>query len=270
MEFPAFAGMNTHLRRSYKLQSVKAAYGDRFVTMAQSVLRVQGHDENVTRVALEFASASALAEKDSALALAKKDHDIRVREALEEAATKYRLLQLKYLSVSSRFWLEKMFGDFVAYVQPLRQKFRRTKSGINDFLVKNPSVWKKFAAHENISLEFPLNESFPGVSRALLYGRLSDQVHEPPGLVVLRLWNETEYTGEVYLLRDLGAHYSRKLSIEAEPLDLSQALADLMKPDSRQRSCSDEPANDKRQLLKRKWTLRNLIGVYWVASAERV
>ncbi|CAE7425471.1 unnamed protein product [Symbiodinium sp. KB8] len=85
VEFPAFAGMNTHLRRSYKLQSVKAAYGDRFVTMAQSVLRVQGHDENVTRVALEFASASALAEKDSALALAKKDHDIRVREALEEA-----------------------------------------------------------------------------------------------------------------------------------------------------------------------------------------
>ena len=93
-------------------------------------------------------------------------------------------------------------------------------------------------------------------------------MHEPPGLVVLRLRNETEYTGEVYLLRDLGAHYSRKLSIVAEPLDLSQALADLMKPDSR--SCSDEPANDKRQLLKRKWTLRNLIGVYWVASAERV
>ena len=129
MEFQAFVGMNTHLKRSYKLQSLKAAYGDRFVTMAQSVLRVQGHDENVTRVALGFAEM---------------DHDIRLREALEEAATKYRLLQLKYLSVSSRFWLEKMFGDFAAYVQPLRQNFRRTKSGINDFLVKNPSMWKGF------------------------------------------------------------------------------------------------------------------------------
>ena len=72
------------------------------------------------------------------------------------------------------------------------------------------------------------------MSQSLLYGRLSEQVHEPPGLVVLRLWNDTEYTGEVYLLHDLGAHYSRKLGIVAEPLDLSRALADLMKPDRRQ------------------------------------
>ncbi|CAE7498342.1 unnamed protein product, partial [Symbiodinium microadriaticum] len=39
-----------------------------------------------------------------------------------------------------------------------------------------------------------------------------------------------EAATEVYLLHDLGAHYSRKLGIVAEPLDLSRALADLMKP----------------------------------------
>ena len=78
-------------------------------------------------------------------------------------------------------------------------------------------MWKVFVVQENISLEFPHNESFLEVSRPLLHGRLSDQVHELPGLVVFRLWNETEYTGEVYLLRDLGAHYSWKFSIDSEP-----------------------------------------------------
>ena len=39
------------------------------------------------------------------------------------------------------------------------------------------------------------------------------------------------YTKEVYLLRALGNHYSEKFNLVVEPLDLSQALADLMKPD---------------------------------------
>ena len=126
------------------------------------------------------------------LALAEKEKDFRVelREAVEEAATKYRLLQLKYLSASSRFWLGTMFRDFAAFAQTVRLPvaIRFTNTGINEFLVDNPSVWQAFAENENISLAFPFNLSFPGVSRSLLYGRLSDQVHEPPGLVVLRLW----------------------------------------------------------------------------------
>ena len=221
VEFHAFVGMKTHVRR-YKLQSRNAACVDRFVTMAQSVLNVNGYDANVTRVAVELAQREMLAERDA-------------EAALEEAATKYRLLQLKYLSVSSKFWLEKMFRDFAAFAQTTRlSSIPYSNSGINKFLANNPLMWQAFAAHENISLEFPLNVSFPEVSQSLLYGRLSEQVHEPPGLVVLRLWNDTEYTGEVYLLRDLGAHYSRKLGIVAEPLDLSRALADMMKPDRRQ------------------------------------
>ena len=221
VDFHAFVGMKTHVRR-YKLQSRNAACVDRFVTMAQSVLNVNGYDANVTRVAVELAQREAEAE------LAK-------REAATEAASKYRLLQLKYLSVSSRFWLEKMFSDFAAFLQTTRlPSIPYSNSGINKILANNPRLWQAFAARENISLEFPLNVSFPQVSQSLLYGRLSEQVHEPPGLVVLRLWNDTEYTGEVYLLRDLGAHYSRKLGIVAEPLDLSRALADLMKPDRRQ------------------------------------
>ncbi|CAE7502080.1 unnamed protein product [Symbiodinium natans] len=99
---------------------------------------------------------------------------------------------------------------------------------MNKYLQNNSSVWRAFLSWANMSLEPPLNESFPAVSRSLLYGRLSDQVHEPPGLVVLRLWNDTEY-----MLRELGAHNSRKLRMRAEPLELSRALADLMKPDRR-------------------------------------
>jgi len=241
VEFHAFVGMKTHVRR-YKLQSRNAACVDRFVTMAQSVLNVNGYDANVTRVALELAQREAEAAKmlaeaeaEAAKMLAQRDAEAALEEAATEAATKYRLLQLKYLSVSSRFWLEKMFRDFAAFAQTTRlSSIPYSNSGINNFLAKNPLTWQAFAAHENISLEFPLNVSFPEVSQSLLYGRLSEQVHEPPGLVVLRLWNDTEYTGEVYLLRDLGAHYSRKLGIVAEPLDLSRALADLMKPDRRQ------------------------------------
>ena len=212
VDFHAFVGMKTHVRR-YKLQSRNAACVDRFGAMAQSVLNVNGYDANVTRVAVELAQ----------------------REAATEAASKYRLLQLKYLSVSSRFWLEKMFIDFAAFLQTTHlPSIPYSNSGINKILANNPRLWQAFVARENISLEFPLNVSFPQVSQSLLYGRLSEQVHEPPGLVVLRLWDDTEYTGEVYLLRDLGAHYSRKLGIVAEPLDLSRALADLMKPDRRQ------------------------------------
>ena len=70
VEFHSF-GMKTHLRRSYKLQSLNAADIDRFVTTAQSILMVQGYDENVTRVALT---------------LAEKEKEKEIREALEEAS----------------------------------------------------------------------------------------------------------------------------------------------------------------------------------------
>ncbi|CAE7034389.1 unnamed protein product [Symbiodinium natans] len=215
VKFHAFVGIKKHGKRNYKLQSPKDAYSDRFVTMAQDLLMASGYDENVTRVALT-------------LALAEKENEIR--EALEEAATKHRLLQLKYLSVSSRFWLETLFKDFWAFARATHVSFGldTTYSGISRHLANNPEVWQAFAAHENMSLVFPFNESFPEVSRSLLYGRLSDQVHEPPGSVVLRLWYDTEYTGEVYLLR-----YSRKLRIITGPQELSRAWADLMKPDRR-------------------------------------
>ena len=232
VEFHAFVGMKTQLRRSYKLQSLNAGYGDRFLTKAQNLLGVQGHDENVTSVALELALAEKDQELAQELALAEKEKDA----ALALAETKYRLLQLKYLSVSSRFWLETMFKEFVAFLRTTRLSLAPpiTNSKINTFLVNNPQVWQKFALQENISLRFPVNESFPRVSRPLLYGRLSEPVHAPPGLVVLDLWEDMEYTSEVYLLRDLGVHYSHKLQIVAEPLELSQALADLMKTNRRQ------------------------------------
>ena len=63
--------------------------------------------------------------------------------------------------------------------------------------------------------------------------QLSEKVHQPPGLAVLNL-TDPPYTEHVYLLRDLGVHYSKKLNLFnlfCESVDLSQALGDLMKRD---------------------------------------
>ena len=50
------------------------------------------------------------------------------------------------------------------------------------------------------------------------------------GLAVLKL-TDPPYPEHVDLLRDLGVHYSKKLNLFCESVDLSQALSDLMKRD---------------------------------------
>ena len=101
---------------------------------------------------------------------------------------------------------------------------------INKFLVNNDLVWQQFVANESLSLTPPVNESFPSLPDAILYGALSEPVHRPPGLAVLKL-TDPPYPEHVYLLRDLGVHYSKKLNLFCESVDLSQALGDLMKRD---------------------------------------
>ena len=75
-----------------------------------------------------------------------------------------------------------------------------------------------------------MNESFPSLPDAILYGALNEPVHQPPGLAVLNL-TDPPYPEHVYLFRDLGVHYSKKLNLFCESVDLSQALSDLMKRD---------------------------------------
>ena len=58
---------------------------------------------------------------------------------------------------------------------------------INKFLVNNDLVWQQFVANESLSLTPPVNESFPSLPDAILYGALSELVHQPPGLAVLKL-----------------------------------------------------------------------------------
>ena len=52
---------------------------------------------------------------------------------------------------------------------------------INKFLVNNDLVWQQFVANESLSLTPPVNESFPSLPDAILYGALSEPVHQPPG-----------------------------------------------------------------------------------------
>ena len=229
-----------------------------FVNMAQTILGVTTFDENVTKVALaimekEMEKAILEKEKEKGMAIMEKEKEKAILEkemekgmalkemekgmALKEmemensAAVRYRHLQYKYLSVSSRFWLEQLFSDFQKFAQS-RFSWKRVRSmtNISKYLANNDEVWQQFVANESLSLTPPVNESFPSIPDAILYGALSEKVHQPPGLAVLNL-TDPPYTEHVYLLRDLGVHYSKKLNLFCESVDLSQALGDLMKRD---------------------------------------
>ena len=79
-----------------------------FVNMAQTILGVTTFDENVTKVALaimekEKEKEKAIMEKEMQKGMALKEMEME-----NSAAVRYRHLQYKYLSVSSRFWLEQL------------------------------------------------------------------------------------------------------------------------------------------------------------------
>ena len=172
-------------------------------------------------------------ENEKGMAIMQKENEkgMAIIEMENSAAARYRHLQYKYLSVSSRFWLEQLFSDFQKFAQSrFSWKAERSMTKINKFLVNNDTVWQQFVANESLSLTPPVNESFPSIPDAILYGALSEKVHQPPGLAVLNL-TDPPYTEHVYLLRDLGVHYSKKLNLFCESVDLSQAIGDLMRRD---------------------------------------
>ena len=220
-----------------------------FVNMAQTLLGVTTCDENVTKVALEMAlkvKEMEMVEKEMALKVKEmekenemalkvkemeKENEMALKVKEDSAAVRYRHLQYKYLSVSSRFWLEQLFSDFRKFAQStFSWKAPLSMTKITKRLVNNDTVWQQFVATESLSLTPPVNESFPSLPDAILYGALTEQVHPPPGLAVLNL-TDPPYTEHVYLLRDLGVHYSKKLNLSCESVDLSQALGDLMRRD---------------------------------------
>ena len=172
-------------------------------------------------------------ENEKGMAIMQKENEkgMAIIEMENSAAVRYRHLQYKYLSVSSRFWLEQLFSDFQKFVQSrFSWKAERSMTKINKFLVNNDTIWQQFVANESLSLTPPVNESFPSIPDTILYGALSEKVHQPPGLAVLNL-TDPPYTEHVYLLRDLGVHYSKKLNLVCESVDLSQAIGDLMRRD---------------------------------------
>ena len=224
-----------------------------FVNMAQTILGVTTFDENVTKVAraiMEKAKEKAIIEKELELAIMEKEmwkeewimaKEMEKEMVLKEmemediAAARYRHLHFKYLSVSSRFWLEQLFSDFLKFAQSrFSWKTERSMTQIYKFLVSNDTVWQQFVANESLSLTPPVHESFPYIppfiQDFILYGALSEKVHQPPVLVVLNL-TDPPYMEHIYLLCDLGVHYSKKLNLCCESVDLSLAIGDLMRRD---------------------------------------
>ena len=208
----------------------------KYIVQADEFLAVPAAERTMT-LALAFQAQAAAAQLAFQGQAAKEAAEVQLahQKDLEDHAAKYRLLQLKYLAVSSRFWLEKLFDDVDRFVRAKNvtvPKYYSSKcTAMNRFLLDKPRVWRNFVRFAQMSLKPPLNASFPAVSESLLYGRLSNGVHEPPGLVVLDLWNDTSYSDEVYLLRDLGKHYAQKLGLAIETFELSRTHADLMRPD---------------------------------------
>ena len=111
-----------------------------FVNMAQTVLGATTFDENVTKVAL------AIMEKEKEKAVMEKEMEkgmaLKEMEMENSAAVRYRHLQYKYLSVSSRFWLEQLFSDFQKFAQSrFSWKAERSMTKIKKFLANNDRVW---------------------------------------------------------------------------------------------------------------------------------
>ena len=90
-----------------------------FVNMAQTMLGVTTCDENVTKVALALQAKEMEKEMQKGMALKEmavkemekemeKGMALKEMEMENSAGVRYRHLQYKYLSLSSRFWLEQL------------------------------------------------------------------------------------------------------------------------------------------------------------------
>ena len=143
------------------------------------------------------------------------------------------ITKLKYINVSSRFWLELVFQDFATYPHnqhlPGAAKLWRGRpimSKVNDYLVSNPSQWQALLLHKKLQTL----QQFPTIPEMLLYGAASSGLHQPlGGLVILDLSGQTAWPDYVSVFHDVGEFYAKQNGYVVEHLDLEKAHIAMMR-----------------------------------------
>ena len=173
-------------------------------------------------------------EKQMALALQQKETEMKLKAVQDNMQKKIDITRLKYVNVSSRFWLELVFEDFANYAWtkgiPGASNFRKNPGGVNmskvnKYLVSHPAHWQAFLIHQQLCTV----NTFPDIPEMLLYGAASCGLHQPlAGLVIVELSNCTRWPAYVELLHDVGEFYAKQRGYHVERLDLTDAHAALM------------------------------------------
>ena len=219
--------------------------------------RLVEHRDAATRVAValkeaEMEKAVALKEAEMEKAVALKEAEMEKAMALKEAEAKFQLkveidavknkmqmeidiTKLKYINVSSRFWLELVFQDFATYarsqnLQPAPKLWnssgRPIMSRVNAYLVSNPSRWQAFLRHKKLQTL----QQFPTIPEMLLYGAASSGLHQPlGGLVIVDLSGHTGWPDYAQLFHDVGEFYAKQNGYAVERLDLTKAHVAMMR-----------------------------------------
>ena len=128
---------------------------------ALRVLDTEKCDEKVARVALDFAAMESA-----------KDVTLAIKEAEMRSEGEIAVVRYKYAAVSSRFWLEKLFTDIIAFA--VQEKWPRIKSmrdtkhrlsmkGINRYLRRHPEKWKDFVAAHNLQTKISKEKINPKI-----------------------------------------------------------------------------------------------------------
>ena len=173
-------------------------------------------------------------EMQMALALQNKDTEMKLKAVQDNMQKKIDITRLKYVNVSSRFWLELIFEDFANYAWtkgiPGTSKFWKNPAGVNmskvnKYLVSHPAHWQAFLKHQQLCTV----NTFPDIPEMLLYGAASCGLHQPlAGLVIVELSNCTRWPAYVQLFHDVGEFHAKQRGYHVERLDLTDAHAALM------------------------------------------
>ena len=173
-------------------------------------------------------------EKQMALALQEKETEMKLKAVQDNMQKKIDITRLKYVNLSSRFWLELIFEDFANHAWtkgiPAASNFWKHPGGVNmskvnKYLVSHPAHWQAFLIHQQLCTV----NTFPDIPEMLLYGAASCGLHQPlAGLVIVELSNCTRWPAYVELFHDVGEFYAKQRGYHVERLDLTDAHAALM------------------------------------------
>ena len=226
---------NTEEAASMVALALKEAEAEKQMALALK----EAEAEKQMALALKEAEAEkqmALVRKEAemALALQEKETEMKLKAVQDNMQKKIDITRLKYVNVSSRFWLELVFEDFANYAWtkgiPRASKFWENAGGVNmskvnKYLVSHPAHWQAFLNHQQLCTV----KTFPKIPEMLLYGAASCALHQPlAGLVIVEFSSCTQWPDYVELFHDVGEFYAKRRGYHVERLDLTDAHAALM------------------------------------------